>query len=510
MIEMTEEQENTGNSRKGWMEETNEKLKSAIKGVGWKKLAVVLVSLVLFFISLYLFGVLLTITAILVFFVAPLLLVYFVLAPRDICFTFVEETTAKIVVRGGGFQKALLAWKGHVFRLGNPKHEETKWEIIEGEEPWHPLGGLRFLGIWPFDRTFRYDFTWTHVHEDGKPREHPKESLDKVLLKIDYYAVECKAENGEALEDKNLLPLSVTLVLPIRIVNPYTAIFITAKWLSLVSGIAKAVLREFVGRHAYQELVSMKEDDSLTLKLWTSFKTIAEKQGTDHEVNPKEESKGEAAQEIRLYGIAVVQLGFRILSVEPPKGYRDATTKPYVAEQEKTATVIAAQAREEAAIHDAKAKAQLRAGFLKESITTLKEAGLSPEQASSFGAELAIREQAGQIGALSIHDIRGISADSLPAAAAVLGEYFGGARKSSGQEGQQVGSETKKTSKKTSPKKIFTSPPGVDGLIATLDPNQKKIIFTDKTGRVVNSVDVPEEEKNKEKDEKSDDDEDEE
>jgi regulator of protease activity HflC (stomatin/prohibitin superfamily) len=426
MIEMTEEQENTGNSRKGWMEETNEKLKSAIKGVGWKKLAVVLASLVLFFISLYLFGVLLTITAILVFFVAPLLLVYFVLAPRDICFTFVEETTAKIVVRGGGFQRALLAWRGHVFRLGDSKKEETKWEIVEGEESWHPLGGLRFLGIWPFDRIFTYDFAWTHLHEDGQPHVHPKKSLDQVLLRIDSYVVECKAEKGEALEDKNLLPLSVKMVLPIRIVNPYTAVFITTKWLSLVSGIAKAVLREFVGRHTYQELVSMKEDDGLTLELWTSFKTMADKQGTDHEVKPEAEpaKQGEAKQEIRLYGVAVVQLGFRILSVEPPQEYREATTKGYVAEQDKKAAVIAAQAREEAAIHDTKARAQRRAGLFAESAKILqKDSGLTPEQASGLAAELTIREQAGDFGGLSLHDIRGVSENPLAAAAAVYGYY---------------------------------------------------------------------------------------
>jgi hypothetical protein len=477
------------------------KLKPAIKKIRWPVLAVGTVLGLLILWAIYCFGLLLTIAII----AALFFLIYFYLAPNDIFFTFVKETTGKIVVRGGEFQKALIAQKGHTFQgnLSSKGKEEDNWEVIEGKE-WHPFGGLRFYGFWPLDKIYHYDFEWTHLHEGGRVVVHKEKELDQILLKIDSYVVECKFEGNEAVEDIDGLPLAVKLVVPIRIVNPYVAVFITEKWLSLVTGLTKAVLREFIGSFRYKEdLINMRagegikkiqEDkklntladpgDDLTKILWNSLNDVVVKQ----EVT-KEEKKGEAAEEIRLYGVAIVKLGFRILSVDPHPDFRKATTLKYVAEKEREATVIKAEATAKAAVFEAEARASQTGGLYTKIHKHLQEdTNMDEASRHELAADLTIRDQAGRNGELSILDIRGVS-DPLAAAAAIYGEYSRGRGTSKQKQNSEDGSQRSKEkpgqeSREKTPSKLssFTTR---DGTVVSFDKKSGEGSITSKDGKVI-------------------------
>ena len=105
-----------------------------------------------------------------------ILLIYFDLAPKDMLFTFVEEGTAKIIVRGGEFRKILISWKDYTI-------DEKTWDVTKEEGAGIGLfGGLRFYGIPPYQQIFSYHQRWTHLHENGDIKQHA-EDLDYVLLK---------------------------------------------------------------------------------------------------------------------------------------------------------------------------------------------------------------------------------------------------------------------------------------------------------------------------------------
>ena len=191
--------------------------------------------------------------------IVPIALVYFFLAKENLWFTFVEEGTVKAVVTGGEFRKFLIAWKGHTFKITKERRQKEakdNWEIVEGREPPHLFGGLRFYGLWPIDQIFEYKFRWTHLHEDGKAVSHD-EWLDFALLKTDLYVIEYPLTEKEAAEDIDGVPLGINLVMPIRIVNPYVALFVARRWLPLITGVAKATLRAFVAKYRFKDFFNL-------------------------------------------------------------------------------------------------------------------------------------------------------------------------------------------------------------------------------------------------------------
>ncbi len=59
-------------------------------------------------------------------------IVFWVLAPTNRFFTFIKEGTAKIVVRGDQFEKALMRWEGHDFAGGLGV---DRWTIVASQIP---------------------------------------------------------------------------------------------------------------------------------------------------------------------------------------------------------------------------------------------------------------------------------------------------------------------------------------------------------------------------------------
>jgi hypothetical protein len=287
-------------------------------------------------------------------------LVYYFLAPNNMWSTFTKEGTSKIVVKGDAVDKILIQWGGYTFNRKEEKIEK-KWQVIEGTEK-HLFGGLRVYSLFfPLYDIFVYHHKWTHLHEDGKVVPHD-EWLDFVFLKEDMYIIEIplieEESRLEGAEDINGLPLGIQIVVPMRIVNPYVAVFRVRRWLPMISGIIVSRLRRFVANFRYKEdLLNMSAGydieeihqsvgvaDEFRVKvgedLWKKFWRLLEK-------DFKEEG-GEASEAtIQLYGVEINKTKSRILKINPPTSYRKLTTLQYEAEKQKERIKIEADAERE-------------------------------------------------------------------------------------------------------------------------------------------------------------------
>ncbi len=250
---------------------------------------VALACLVLLFRVSILWGVVLTILA--PFFVFGLL-----------SFTIVKEGTAKVVLKASQFSKIFVQWKG--------KTVDENGDIVEGRE-WHLLGGIRWFGFWPFYTIYQYDFEWTGVKPDGTFEFHPKERLDRVLLKDDVYG--CSVEKAE---DKELLPLDIALTLTVQIVNPYKALFAVQNWFETMVNRITPYVREFVTHWTYQELVERPEV-VLDVEVWKAL------------IKPEKPEEGIIYEFQNRYGILIRKLETR--DINPGKEYRNVTLKRLVA-----------------------------------------------------------------------------------------------------------------------------------------------------------------------------------
>lgn len=248
------------------------------------------------------------------------LLVWFYLAPRNYFFTFVKEGTAKIIVKGDQFAGALMQWEGRSFDIS--KAGKEKWTIIEKKSPNHLFGGLRYYGFWPIYDIYIYQFGWSGIGEDGEIARHSKEWLDYVLLKDDIYWAMVKGA-----EDNNLLPLDVELVITAHISNPYLALFNIQNWLETLKNQLEPAVRDVVSEKEY--LVWITEESDMG-------KLILEE--------CKKRSRGLITAFKNLYGITIVKIQVR--SINPPEDYRQATLASYLAEMQKRATIIHAEAEE--------------------------------------------------------------------------------------------------------------------------------------------------------------------
>ncbi|MBI4123091.1 MAG: SPFH domain-containing protein [Parcubacteria group bacterium] len=194
--------------------------------------------------------------------IACFLLVWFVLAPRNLFFTFVSEGTAKIVVKADQFSRCLIQWKGYTL--------DENGNVVSGKDGFHPFGGLRFVGIWPIWDIFVYLLRWNDVHRaeerNGRIEEvrfHAK-WLDYILLRPDVYwtkltGAETTPGTAETPEAQERIPLDVEFNITMQVINPYKVMFVAPpNWVENVLVRLDAVLRGFVATHTLDELLAMR------------------------------------------------------------------------------------------------------------------------------------------------------------------------------------------------------------------------------------------------------------
>ena len=258
--------------------------------------------------------------------------VWFVLAPRNYFFTFVTEGTAKIVVKAGGFFKILIQWKGYTFDENQNVVSENEWmkdsEVVAAgmpgakryKESWHPFGGLRWIGAWPIFQIYLYRLRWTSVREDGTYSSHD-EVLDYVMLKDHIYLVRV-----EGAEDADMVPLDVDLLLTMRVVNPYKAIFRVQDWIELVTGRTMPLFRRYVAVNTFKDLKSKTQEAGG--EVW---------QRLDALVNGHPSLIDEFRTD---YGAQIKEGGVEMKEVTPPKEYQEAAARKYMSEREKEKRMV--------------------------------------------------------------------------------------------------------------------------------------------------------------------------
>lgn len=245
--------------------------------------------------------------------VVGFLLIYWWWAPNNLFFTFVPEGRAKVVVRGDAIRKVLIQWEGHVLTDAR--------DVTERPTRKRFLGGLRWYGFWPFDDIYIYDFSWTNVRQNGEIQIHEKETLDYILLKDDTYWAKV-----EKAEDQKLLPLDIELVLTIRVLNPYKALFQVENWLETVINRTEPAVRDRITEDTYENWIVKPKD-------------LADRIVSDLETK-------ELLREFKeRYGVDLRAIEVR--AIDPGKEYRDATVAKYLAEKEKDKILVQAEAERE-------------------------------------------------------------------------------------------------------------------------------------------------------------------
>jgi regulator of protease activity HflC (stomatin/prohibitin superfamily) len=218
-------------------------------------------------------------------------------------FTFVKEGTAKVIVRWGAFKKVVMAWDGYEL------NEDWDVNVIEPQrrrQRRRPLfGGLRFVGIWPFDRVFRYKFRWRDIQlEKGEEKVIPHEEvIDYILLRPDVYYTDIKDAETKPPER---IPLTVQWLVTIRVINPYKALFkAPSNWNENVMSRLNSLFRDFVAHYSADQILMFKEQELSFL--WNEFK--------DHHLIKMFEEE---------WGIKVEENGIEIRKVDVPPKYQEA------------------------------------------------------------------------------------------------------------------------------------------------------------------------------------------
>lgn len=305
------------------------------------------------------------------------LLILNIFAERRFLVTTVEEGTGKMLMRYG------RAWR---FLMANPDDEcDPNWWIIpkgdeEAEEGlsdadreikmgntqkkpsravrWieaHLLpSGMRWIGWGLFGyRIFEYNFRWS-VLRASKPAPTEEGLVDVRSLgngkwvasfakRIDYIFLRDAVYYAEVIdaETQELMSVDIRMVMTIRVVNPYLALFRVHDWLSSSTDLVRPSVRSWVKKQPYQDVVGKPEAAQWEYDVLLK-QTDVSPSGQGNEGQTTANIKTTAQYLTRSYGVRFKRIAFD--EVNPPKEYADAATKALAADREKNRVLTLADA----------------------------------------------------------------------------------------------------------------------------------------------------------------------
>lgn len=265
------------------------------------------------------------------------------LGKRNIFFTIVEEGQAKGTTIFGRAHKCLLAYTAH--RLEgeiDPEqhlHSDSFWEIRklgqtekrpEEKRFWHrfvrhalflDLGGLKWVGVWPFYKIYTYTFRWTSLRGqlptgftgETKYEETRERAIDYILVRQETYLLDLGG-----IEDKDLISVDIKLVWTNHVVNPFKALFRVRNWLETSADRLLTYIRREFATTTWKEF-------QVGGNLMTIFQSILK------EIEEK-------------YGVSTD--GLEIIDLQPPKEFQQAAEKVRMAQAEADAATHQALAIE--------------------------------------------------------------------------------------------------------------------------------------------------------------------
>lgn len=331
------------------------------------------------------------------------------LARHNLFYTLVGEGEAKIVLHNKAFKKVIMRYAGfHLDKRfnvvqGSRREQLTKEEAKtkglswdgkkrrKDDKWWRKLwfklmgGGLIFVGIWPFDEVYTYKFRWQALRKVGETVAHD-ELLDYVFVKSAVYFTELK----EA-ETKGMVPLNIGLVLTIRIVNPYRALFRIHQWLEFAVSRIAPYIRQYIPAKEieFEKLIGVSQGPNSKLfkflgkskkKFTAEKKNELRSQGiSEKEIEEIERTgKGILWELWEVFGIDIQSIEFTSITTEG-KIYEEAAAKKWSAEREKERIEITAQAEANAIETVSKAiEKHGQVGILTKTLDTINVASNKP------------------------------------------------------------------------------------------------------------------------------------
>lgn len=216
---------------------------------------------------------LLVVLAGLVVWAAVFVIITYIFAKYDFCFTFVREGTAVGIKLGESFNHFLMAYRGHY--LNDPRmswFDNTKpaWEVLPSSNPnerrfpyakfspWRLPArfGIYWYGLWPLYDIDSYEFKWTEESFNQKGEREPRFRDEKTnFIYVSLFAYWLKLNGAE---DRKNIPVDLDYLLSVRINNPYIARYQVVDWLSITSADANNAAKIWVGSHTFEEIVQEK------------------------------------------------------------------------------------------------------------------------------------------------------------------------------------------------------------------------------------------------------------
>ena len=253
---------------------------------------------------------------------------------------------------------AIFKYKGKN-QAGNVVEGEPKVGILQ-----KIFGSLHFF-LYPIEDVHYYFFQWTGLKEGGEVNFRKKRALDYILLKD--YAYWFKADK---VLDKKLLPLEVEVVMTLRIINPYKALFSVEYWLDTIISRSRPAVRDAITGDIYEKLI--KKTDSVGRTIYNNL-----------------EDKGLLKEFKERYGVEIRKT--EVKEINPPEEHVKYILKEYFAKIEAKANVAIARGKKEVLRITGEGEAQRinavysaiqKFGGLGELIKTLESVEKSPLAAS--------------------------------------------------------------------------------------------------------------------------------
>jgi len=195
--------------------------------------------------------------------------------------TLVPEGYAKAIVSAEGMERMVMQWEGHTFhgkvnKALIPQSPLSYWNVVEDKRAnrtrsvWRMvlsqlgLRGLRWVGIPGVVSVYTYKFRWTSLFQQANLPEgkvvtpHEKKRMDRIILKPDVYYIRLPS-----VEDRNLIPLDLDILLTVRITNPCLALFFVQEWLEMITNRILPAYRRSIGTKEWKMLQGQLGDMSV-------------------------------------------------------------------------------------------------------------------------------------------------------------------------------------------------------------------------------------------------------
>lgn len=206
------------------------------------------------------------------------------LAERNRFFTIAEEGTAKAVMINDRFDRFVMSFMGRDFTYEVEDNDiATMWRIDDAQNKQERglrlpfLRGVEWIGFPPFANIHTYRFAWSSLEEvrdeaSGELVKRPvpdNKRIDYILVQSDIYVTRI-----ETAECKDKIPLNSNVILGVKVVNPYKALFRIEQWLEATENLVTAKMREYFGSRTYDDLVQLASGESS--ELLTQFSDVAD------------------------------------------------------------------------------------------------------------------------------------------------------------------------------------------------------------------------------------------